>query len=225
MGRNAGWLAAASTLTKSSDEEAPHLVYVPELVFDENAFLEEISTVHDRLNRVFVVVCEGIRYANGDFVGSNSMKETTDAFGHTLNTFTIGVAAYLAELVRQELHLRARFLRPVLIGRSLSACVSEVDRQEAYRVGQEAVRMMAGNQTGLMVTLNRVSTSPYLCEPGTAPLARVANAEKRMPLDFLDHITGLPNDKFKEYALPLIGEAGPPITRLQNHHVSPRTRV
>jgi 6-phosphofructokinase len=222
MGRNAGWLAAASALAKSSEEEAPHLVYVPELVFDEQAFLDAVARVHARLNRVFVVVCEGARYADGDFVGSHQMKETKDAFGHTLNTFTVGVAAYLAELVRENLNLRARFLRPVLIGRAFSACVSEVDRQEAYQVGQEAVRQLADDQSGLMITLNRISTTPYLCEPGSTALACVANAEKLMPREFIDASGNLPNEKFKEYALPLIGEAWQPIVRLQKHPVPSR---
>ena len=222
MGRNAGWLAAASGLAKLSEEDAPHLVYIPELAFDEGAFLDAIVSVHDRLKRVFVVVCEGVRYADGDFVGSRQMKESKDAFGHTLNTFTTGVAAYLADLVREKLGLRARFLRPVIIGRAMSACVSEVDRQEAYQVGQEAVRQLAANQTGLMVTLNRVSSSPYLCAPGVAPLERVANAEKLLPREFMDEMGTAPNQKFKDYALPLIGEIGQPTARLEKKRVPPR---
>ena len=223
MGRNAGWLAAASSLAKSSQEEAPHLVYVPELPFDEHVFLDAVARVHERLNRVFVVVCEGARYADRSFVGSHRMKETTDAFGHTLNTFTVGVAAYLADVVREKLHLRARFLRPVIIGRAMSACVSEVDRHEAFQVGQEAVRLLADNQTGLMVTLNRIATSPYLCEPGAIPLELVANAEKLMPREFMNEAGSLPGEKFRQYALPLIGEAWQPVARLQKHHLPPRT--
>lgn len=225
MGRNAGWLAAASSLAKAAEEEAPHLVYVPELAFDENDFLDDVARVHDRLKRVFVVVCEGVRYADRSFVGSHQMKETKDAFGHTLNTFTVGVAAYLADLVREKLHLHARFLRPVLIGRAMSACISEVDRLEAFQVGQEAVRQLAHNQTGLMVTLNRITTSPYHCEPGTILLEQVANAEKLMPREFMNAAGSLPGEKFREYALPLIGQAWQPVARLQKHRLPPRTRA
>jgi ATP-dependent phosphofructokinase / diphosphate-dependent phosphofructokinase len=222
MGRNAGWLAAASALAKNAPDEAPHLVYVPELAFDENAFLDAVANVHARLKRVYVVVCEGVRQASGDFVGSHTMNETRDAFGHTLNTFTTGVAAYLAELVRERLHLRARFLRPVLIGRTMSACVSEMDRQEAYQVGQEAVRQLMDDQSGLMITLKRTATSPYLCEPDTVPLERVANAEKLVPREYLDASGTLPNERFKEYALPLIGEALPPVARLEKYRIPQR---
>ncbi len=222
MGRNAGWLAAASALAKNSSDEAPHLVYVPELAFDENAFLDAVTNTHARLNRVLVVVCEGVREASGEFVGSHKLNKTKDAFGHTLNTFTTGVAAYLAELVRERLHLRTRFLRPVLIGRTMSACVSEIDRQEAYQVGQEAVRQLVDDQSGLMVTLKRISTSPYLCEPGTISLEHVANAEKLMPWEYLDASGTLPNERFKEYALPLIGEALQPIARLEKYRIPRR---
>jgi ATP-dependent phosphofructokinase / diphosphate-dependent phosphofructokinase len=225
MGRNAGWLAAGSTLAKFSEDEAPHLVFIPELDFDEIIFLDAIKGVHDRLNRVFVVVCEGVRYADGSYVGSHMMKETADAFGHTLNTLTVGVAAYLADLVTRRLGLRARFLRPVLIGRASSACISDVDRQEAFQVGKEAVLQLADNQTGLMITLSRISTSPYYCEPGTTPLENVANTEKLMPLDYFDESTWLPNEKFKEYAIPLIGEPWSPIARLHKHRISPSSRT
>jgi ATP-dependent phosphofructokinase / diphosphate-dependent phosphofructokinase len=215
MGRNAGWLAAASCLAKSSDEQAPHLVYVPEVAFSEDAFLEDVTRVHTQLGRVYVVVCEGVRDAAGEFVGSARMKAARDGFGHSLNTFTTGVAAYLADRVSDTLRLRARFLRPVLIGRALSACVSEVDRREAFLVGQTAVRQLAAGATGWMITLERVSTDPYICETGVVPLDRVANAEKLLPRAFLDEAGSLPNEKFRAYALPLIGEAWQPAARLQ----------
>jgi 6-phosphofructokinase 1 len=221
MGRNAGWLAAASSLAKASDEDAPHLVYIPEQTFDENRFLDSVSKVHSRLQRVFVVVCEGVRDASGDFVGSSRMKETRDAFGHTLNTFTTGVAAYLAEIVNEKLGLRARFLRPVIIGRAMSACVSETDRQEAYQVGQEAVKQLASDQTGLMITLHRVSSAPYACETGIVPLKQVANAEKLLPQNFYDSNQNMPNENFKAYALPLVGEAWQPAIRLNKKRVPP----
>lgn len=223
MGRNAGWLAAASCLTKNSDEDAPHLVFIPEISFDEQSFLDLISKTHQRLKRVFVVVCEGVRYTGGEFVGSIQMKETKDAFGHTLNTFTTGVAAYLAELVGKNLGLRARFLRPVIIGRAMSACTSNVDRQEAYQVGQEAIRQLAKNQTGLMITLNRISNSPYSCAPGVAPLEGVANTEKLVPQDFFDPDLQMPSEKFWAYANPLVGESWQPVVRLKKHRVPPRT--
>jgi len=89
-------------------------------------------------------------------------------------------------------------------------------------VGQEAVRRLADNQSGLMITLNRVSTSPYVCETGATPLESVANAEKLVPREFFDESGSLPNQKFVQYAFPLIGEALQPVARLQKHRVQQR---
>ena len=152
------------------------------------------------------------------------MKGSRDAFGHTLHTLTTGVAAYLADLAGEKLGLRARFLRPVLIGRAMSACVSETDRREAVQVGQAAVSHLAAGQSGLMVTLERVSNSPYRCETGLAPLAEVANAEKLLPPEFIDEAGTMVTPAFREYALPLIGGELPPLARLKGVRV-PRRRV
>ena len=104
----------------------------------------------------------------------------------------------------------------------MSACTSEIDRQEAYQVGQEAIRQLASNQSGLMVTLNRVSSSPYVCVPGVVPLELVANAEKLLPQDYFDETLNLPNKKFTAYALPLVGEAWQPAARLTKKRVHPQ---
>jgi 6-phosphofructokinase 1 len=215
MGRNAGWLAAASALGKQDEADAPHLIYAPEVAFDEGQFLDEVSRIHRRLGRVFVVVCEGVRDGEGRPVGEHQMKGRRDAFGHTLHTMTTGVAAYLADLAGEKLGLRARFLRPVLIGRAMSACVSETDRREALQVGQAAVTHLVAGRSGLMVTLERVSNEPYRCETGVAPLAEVANAEKLLPPEFIDETGVMVTPAFREYALPLIGGELPPLARLK----------
>jgi 6-phosphofructokinase 1 len=216
MGRNAGWLAAASVLGKESEEEAPHLIYVPEAPFDEARFLEDVAQVHSQLGRVFVVVCEGLRDASGQFVGQHKLKGgSTDAFGHTLVALTAGVASYLTDLVREELHLQARFLRPALIGRVMSACVAETDRREALEVGRQAVAHLAAGQSGFMVTLERRSEQPYSFGTGLAPLADVANKEKLFPRDFLNEAGNMITQAFKDYALPLIDGPLPPLARLK----------
>ena len=98
MGRNAGWLTAASVLGKESEDEAPHLVYVPEIPFDEERFLDDVTCVHGRLGRVFVVVSEGIQDADGQFIGQHKLSGGSDAFGHVVHSLTTGVAAYLTDL-------------------------------------------------------------------------------------------------------------------------------
>ena len=226
MGRNAGWLTAASALGKETEDEAPHLVYVPEIAFDEGRFLDDVDRIHRQLGRVFVVVCEGVQDAQGRPVGEHKLKDgDSDAFGHVLHTLTTGVAAYLSDLVNEKLAIQARFLRPVLIGRAMSGCVSETDRHEALRVGKEAVAQLAAGRSGLMVTLERVSEDPYTCGVGVAPLTEVANAEKLLPREFLNDDGNMVTQEFKDYALPLIDGPLPPLARLRGVRVPQRVMV
>lgn len=223
MGRNAGWLTAASVLGKSAEDEAPHLVYVPELSFDETCFVDDVASVHSRLGRVFIAVSEGIRDAEGTFVGQHRPKtEGDDAFGHVVHAYTTGVAAYLCQLLRERLELRARFLRPDLIGRAMSSCVAETDRREAWQVGQRAVAELVAGQTGHMVTLERISDEPYRCGSGLAPLAEVANAEKLLPRAFVSEAGNMITEAFRTYAWPLIDGPLPSLARLQVRSVPQR---
>jgi 6-phosphofructokinase len=223
MGRNAGWLTAAATLGKETAAEAPHLVYLPEVPFEEARFLEDLARIHDRFGYVFVVVSEGIRDPHGDFVGQRKLSEgDTDAFGHVVHALTTGVAAYLAEVVRETLGLQARFLRPGLIGRAMSVCTSDTDQQEALWVGKEAVAQLANGRSGYMVTLERTSTDPYTCITGLAPLQGVANAEKRVPRSWVNDSGHMVTRAFFDYALPLIDGPLPPLARLQGERLTHR---
>ena len=226
LGRNAGWLAASSALGKQDEDEAPHLVYVPEIPFDEGAFLDAVTNIHRRLGRVFVVVSEGIRDRHGHFVGHGDNraqdKARSDRFGHVVHSLTTGVAAYLADLVHEELQIQARFLRPSLIGRALTACVAETDRQEALRVGRDAVAHLAAGRTGYMVALERISDEPYQANTRLAPLADVANAESVLPRDYMDSSGTMITDAFRRYALPLIDGPLPPLARLRGVRVGTR---
>jgi 6-phosphofructokinase 1 len=221
MGRNAGWLTAATVLGKQTEEEAPHLVYVPELPFDEMAFLNDVTNVHKRLGRVFVAVCEGVKDSSGNYVGQHSLGDSArDAFGHTLPTLTAGVASYLSNLVVTRLGLQSRFLRPVLIGRTFSACVSATDRQEALLVGEQAVVHLTEGQTGFMVTLERLADNPYRVGTGLTPLAQVANAEKLLPRDYCNQSGNNISDEFLQYAMPLIDGPLQPLARLTGKRIS-----
>jgi 6-phosphofructokinase 1 len=223
MGRNAGWLTAASVLGKTSADEAPHLVYVPELAFDETCFLNDVANVHAHLGRVFVVVSEGVRGPNGEFIGVHAQQGgSSDDFGHVVHALTTGVAAYLSGLVGQRLGLQSRFLRPGLIGRSMSACVAETDRTQALAAGRQAVAYLVTGQSGHMVTLERISDDPYRWQTGLAPLTGVANAERLLPREFINEAGNMPVDAFWRYALPLIDGPLPPVARLQGQRMGNR---
>jgi 6-phosphofructokinase 1 len=219
MGRNAGWLTAAAVLGKASEDEAPHLIYVPEVAFDEARFLDDVARIHARLGRVFVVVSEGVRDVHGQFVGQDILRGPSDAFGHMVHSLSKGVAAYLVDLVHSQLGFQARFLRPGLIGRAMSSCVAEIDRQEALAVGQRAVAQLAAGGSGHMVTLDRLSDEPYRWQTGLAPLGEVANAEKLLPPEFVNEAGNMVTEAFWRYALPLIGGPLPRLARLRGQRI------
>jgi 6-phosphofructokinase 1 len=219
MGRNAGWLTASAVLGKETEDEAPHLVYVPEVPFREERFLEDVLRIHARLGRVFVVVSEGIRDADGQFVGQHKLSSSNDAFGHVVHSLTVGVAAYLTDIVREGLNLQARFLRPGLIGRALSCCTAVTDQREALGVGRAATAQLVAGRSGYMVTLRRISNAPYSCEESLAPLAEVANAEKLLPRAFVNEQGNMPTQAFWDYALPLIDGPLSPLARLKGERV------
>jgi 6-phosphofructokinase 1 len=139
-----------------------------------------------------------------------------------VHAYGTGVAAYLTELVRSRLSLRARFLRPDLISRAMSSCVAKTDRSEALWVGQQAVAHLSDGWTDYMVTLERTDNEPYRCETGLASLAEVANAEKMLPREFVNEAGTMVTDAFKVYAWPLIDGPLSPLARLLGNRVPKR---
>jgi 6-phosphofructokinase 1 len=202
LGRNTGWLAAAAALLKDAPDDAPHLVYVPEVPFDEAAFLDDVRRIHARLGIVFVVVAEGVRDAAGVQIGQRGAP--TDALGRVVPSLAQGAATILGDLVRERLGLRARVLRPGLIGRALTACVSPTDRREAWAVGAAAVARLAAGEHGQMVTLERTSDAPYAVRLGGVPLLDVAGVEKPLPRAYMDERGTMISEAFRQYARPLI---------------------
>jgi 6-phosphofructokinase len=211
MGRDAGWLAAASALGKERPEDAPHLIYTPERPFSRERFLAAVREVYQAIGYVIVVVAETIRDEQGHSLGAAG-AQGADAFAHPLVS---GTAQQLVELVKTELGLRARFDKPGDLQRMSSVAVSSVDRSEAYLVGQMAVRSALQGVSNKMVTLVRQPGPGYACETGLADLEAIANAQKLLPDDFLDAPGTGVTQAFYDYALPLIGEALPRHVRLK----------
>ena len=210
-GRNAGWLAAASALGKRSDEDAPHLVYVPERPLQVTSFLQDVEQVHRRLGYVVAVVGENVRDERGRPLGSERPR-FVDAFGHP---YYEGPASFLANLVMMHLGLRARYDKPGTIQRMLTACVSRVDRNEAYLVGQRAVSYALAGVSDQMVTLVREPGEEYRCRTGLAPLDQIANRERKLPPEFMGEPASFLTAAFLNYARPLLGDPLPSYIRLR----------
>jgi 6-phosphofructokinase 1 len=198
MGRNTGWIAAATGLARRHEDEAPHLIYVPEVPFSAERYLADVREVHRRLGRVFIVASEGLVDARGEYLAAQG---TVDAFGHRQLG---GVAAYLQQLVMREIGLKCRYNKLDTCQRNALHFASRTDSDEAYLCGQEAVRHAVAGTTGRMVTLVREGDEPYRCRTGLAPLAEVANGVKRLPREFLDVAGTQVTPAMRRYAGPLV---------------------
>ncbi len=201
MGRDSGWVAAASVLGKRSVLDAPHLVYVPEVPFEETKFLEDVRAVHREVGYVVVVLTETIRDSRGQVVGSEK-PYFVDPFGHG---YYESPAAYLCRVVTRELGLRARFDKPGTIQRMSMTLASRTDLEEAYLVGQRAVQYVVDGRSDQMVVLVREPSPDYRCSTDSAPLVDIANTVKPFPPEFLNDDHNFVTPAFVEYALPLIG--------------------
>jgi 6-phosphofructokinase len=210
-GRDAGWLAAATTLGKDDERAAPHVVWPPELRIRVDQFIAAVERVYARLGYVVAVVAETVRDEDGQPIGRANSVLQADAFGHVT---LAGTASFLAEQVGRALGVKARYEKPGTLQRMCLALASPVDLQEAYAVGVEAVRLALHGQSAKMVALRRESSDVYRCLLEPVDLSLVANQHRTLPDAFLagDPFTIAP--AFRDYALPLIGPPLPRYARL-----------
>lgn len=206
MGRAAGWIAAGTVLAKRSPTDAPHIILLPEIAFDEAKFLAKVKETVAALRYCIVVVGEGLKNAQGEEIGAD--KSRLDAFGHPLLS---GAAERLAELVQGKLNTKTRTVKLGYAQRAAAHCASATDIAEAAACGEAAVRAAVAGKSGFMVKLVRTQNVPYQCTTDLHDLKEIANEEHLIPRDWISEDGFLPNEKFVEYARPLIeGEVRPP---------------
>ena len=201
MGRDAGWLAASAALAKREERDAPHLICVPEVPIDEDAFVSKIEDAYTRHGFAVAVVSENARSVEG-VLGAGTEPMFIDDFGHEYHD---GPARYLAALVSRHLRVRARYEKPGTIQRSFIGALSEADAREAELVGRAAVIAAQDGLRDVMITLERLDGPGYRCSTATAPLADVAGKVRRMPPDFLSPDGWFVSQDFLDYASPLVG--------------------
>ena len=165
MGRNAGWLTAATVLGKKDERDGPHLVYLPERPFNEERFVEDVRRCNDKVRGVLVVASEGLLDEQGESIANTGIL---DGFGHKIPG---GVGQALANMLIRH-GLKSRSEKPGLLGRNSIALQSAVDREEAIRVGAYAVQVAVEGKSGCMVAIKRVGNHPYRSELELVPLAR-----------------------------------------------------
>ena len=183
MGRNAGWITAASAMARDHEDAAPHLIYLPERPIRMEKLFEDVQKVYDRLGHCVIAVCEGAKGPGGETLKASGSTIDVDAFGHKQMG---GVADLLCKEIAANLKLKARYDKPGTIQRMSAALASPVDQDEAYLAGQMAVRHAVAGVSDKMVTLVRESNDPYKCTTGLADLELIANAEKLMPDEFIN---------------------------------------
>ncbi len=201
LGRDVGWLAAASTLAKLDEDAAPHLVCVPEVPFVRDTFLARLDATVARIGWAVVVVSEGTAYADGTPVFEQRISSEKNKANRPLIG---GVAQYLSGVVAAELGLRCRSEKAGLIGRSCMALVSAQDRADAELVGREGVHALAEGATGVMVALRPLSENGPRCE--SVPLAAVAGIRRAIPQAWITENGLAVGQAFREYAEPLVGK-------------------
>jgi 6-phosphofructokinase 1 len=201
MGRNAGWIAAGTTLAKSKENpnDAPHLIYLPELPFSKEKFVDDVQNVLKKNKYCMVVVGEGLVDNDGNYVANSASGQ--DAFGHEQLG---GVGDFLASFVEQNLAVKARSCKLGIGQRAAAHCSSQTDNDEAYMAGQAAVKAAMDGETDKMVILVRGEEETYSCETGLAPLSEIANGVKEIPSDWISEDGVSMTAKFIKYAQPLI---------------------
>jgi len=207
MGRAAGWIAAGTVLAKRRPVDAPHIILMPEVPFEQERFLAKVREIASALKYCIVVVGEGLKNAAGEEIAADKTKR--DAFGHPVLS---GAGERLADLVEESLSLKTRTVKLGYAQRAAAHLASETDVEEAAACGEAAVRAAVAGKSGYMVKLVRLQNNPYKWTVDLQALGDIANVEHFIPRDWISEDGFLPNEKFIEYAQPLIeGELRLPV--------------
>ena len=200
MGRHAGWLAGAAGLAAWAGS-GPDLVYLPEVDFDMETFLADVKRVYEATGNCLVAVSEGIHYADGTFV-SEAKTSATDGFGHAQLG---GLAAMLANVVKERMGVKVRGIELSLLQRCGAHLAAKTDADEAYLAGKAAVEAAVSGVTDHMVGLDCVrDATGYHCKTKLVPLTEAANTERKVPRAWINAAGNGVEQGFIDYALPLI---------------------
>ena len=211
MGRHAGFLTAASVLGRQFKDDGPHLVYVPEVAFDEQRFVQDVLSVNEKLGRCLVAVSEGVHDAAGVTVAEKlASRAERDAHGNVQLSGSGALGDHLASLVKAALpKARVRADTFGYLQRAFAGCVSPTDAEEARLVGREAVRFALKESGGGTVVLKRAPGPRYRCFTALAPLDEVAKVTRSLERRYINKAGNNITPAFQEYAGPLAGTLHP----------------
>ncbi len=217
IGRDAGWLAASTAMAKKNEDDAPHLIYAPEFTFTREKFIKDVDSCIKKYGWVSVVCGEGLKYPDGTPV---SAATTKDKFNNTEFGAMGGasVATSLHKIITDEFGYRGEFQIPESLIMSDFVRSSSIDLEEAFQCGVEAVKLAEKGDSGVMVSIKRISDNPYKIEYGKVLLKEVAVSAKPMPLEYFNTEGNYVSPLFIDYMKPLAGEL-PEFVRLEKDFV------
>lgn len=205
MGRHAGWLTAASALARKFENDNPVLIYLPEVAFDQNAFIEKIKSSLETTSNLVVCISEGIHTADGTFICELGSEVGVDTFGHKMLT---GSGKYLENLVKERLGVKVRSVELNVSQRCSSAMLSKTDQKEAIASGSFGVTAAIKGETGKMVAFKRQSPltldADYVLNYATEDVNEICNKEKTVPLEWISEDGSDVTEAFLAYARPLV---------------------
>ena len=201
MGRDAGWLTAASAIGRVVNGIEPDLVYLPERVFDMQSFFSDVRAALAKHPNVVIAVSEGIRFADGHYVGEGTQTGAKDAFGHA---YLAGTGKALELAVKSEIGCKVRAVELNLPQRCAGHLLSETDISESVRIGAAAVEAATGGVSGEMMLFERAQESDYICTIGHKSVMDIANAARCVPREFINERGNNVTDACIDYLAPLI---------------------
>lgn len=199
MGRHAGWLAASSVLARKFEGDNPVLIYLPEVAFNQETFIEKVKTALETTPNLVVCISEGINDGNGTFVCELASDVGVDTFGHKMLT---GSGKYLENLVKERLGVKVRSIELNVCQRCSSSMLSKTDQKEAIASGAYGVTCALKGETGKMIAFNR--TEDYRIDYVTEDVNLICNQEKTVPLEWITNDGSDIGEEFIRYAAPLI---------------------
>jgi 6-phosphofructokinase 1 len=204
LGRNVGWVVAATALARHREDDPPHLIYFPEHGVSADQLCADVERVYRRLGRCTIAVCEGQTDDTGGWFGAELITKPG-----ARDPLPANMGHVIAKLLWSRTGLRARAEKPGLLGRSCAPLASETDRTESWNCGAAAVRSAVEGCSGVMVAIRRVPGPAYKSDTFLAPLELVARKERPFPREWINAERNYVTEEFVKWAEPLIGPVQP----------------
>ncbi|WP_314058331.1 6-phosphofructokinase [Shuttleworthella satelles] len=199
MGRDAGWLTAASVLARTDSSPAPQLIYLPEVPFDLAACVRDTKSLLERENNIIIAVSEGIRDAQGNYLSAN--QAVRDKFGHAQLS---GTGKALETVMRDQLHVKTRSIELNVLQRAAAHCASATDLTESHDQGAYALTASMEGKSGQMMTIHRIEGAGYQTRIASSPIDQIANEVRSVPLAWINDAGNDVRQEMIDYLAPLI---------------------